>query len=242
MIRQTMVAWILVTGFPALQAQAEDRVVSIGESPFSAEADANGGHGRLVDLIRALDRATHSSTKIVLRPFARSLEETAAGHADFHIPLIQNGDSSAPPGLAYVTEVNFGQVPFVIYSHQRAPLDASSVVSAKKIEIEPGHESFFSFPVKVTHCVPCTLDKILLGRTDAMIVSADIVDPLLSNPKYKGIHRALYKVYPVRALVPIKSDSSETRRYLIEGMEQLHKTGEFWKVTGRNHQYLDWQP
>lgn len=243
MARLAVNVWVLVVGFcAALNAEAYDRVASIGESPISAEADPAGGHGMLVDLVRALDKATHSSTKIVLRPFARSLKETAAGRADFHIPLIQNEGSPAPDGLVYVSEVDFGQVQFVIYSRKLAPLDAKTVAGAARIETEPDHESFFPFPVTVTHCVPCSLDKVLLGRADALIVAADIVDPLLSNPKYKGIHRALYKTYPVRALVPANADSAATRRYLIDGVKRLKETGELWDITGHNKPYSDWQP
>jgi len=245
MARLTLIVWVLVIGiFTAFHAAAEDRVASIGESPFSAQADATGVHGRQVDLVRALDRATHSSTKIIVQPFARSLKETAAGHADFHIPLIQDKDSPAPEGLVYVTEVNFGNIPFVIYSRKLAPLDAKTVAGAKYIEIEPGHESFFPFPVEVTHCVPCSLNKVLLGRTDALIVAADIVDPLLGKPKYKGIHRALFKMYPVRALVPANADSAATRRYLIEGAKHIQETGEMWDILGHNMltPYSDWQP
>jgi hypothetical protein len=240
-----MIACVFVVGIlMAFHAEAEDRIASIGESPFSAQADATGVHGRQVDLVRALDRATHSATKIVVQPFARSLKETAAGHADFHIPLIQDQDSSAPDGLVYVTEVNFGNIPFVIYSRKIAPLDAKTVAGAKNIEIEPGHESFFKFPVKGTHCVPCSLDKVLLGRTDALIVAADIVDPLLAKPKYKGIHRALFKMYPVRALVPANADSAATRRYLIEGAKHIQETGEMWEILGHDMSasYSDWQP
>ena len=241
--RRAAIAWVSVVGLcTAFQAEAYDRVASIGESPISAEADAQGGHGLLVDVVRALDKATHSSTKIVLRPFARSLKETAAGHADFHLPLIQNDDSPAPPGLVYVMDVDFGQVQFVIYSRKLAPFDAKTVAGAKIVETEPGHESFFPFPVRVTHCVACSLDKVLLGRADALIVPTDIVDPLLKNPKYQGIHRAFYKAYPVRALVPANADSSATRRYLIEGVKRLKETGELWKITGHNQPYVDWQP
>jgi hypothetical protein len=245
MARLTLIVWVLAFGlFMAFHARAEDRVASIGESPFSAQVDATGVHGRQVDLVRALDRATHSSTKIIVLPFARSLKETAAGHADFHIPLIQDENSPAPEGLVYVTEVNFGYIPFVIYSRKIAPLDAKTVANAKNIDIEPGHESFFPFPVRVTYCVPCSLDKVLLGRTDALIVPGDIVDSLLHKPKYKGIHRALFKMYPVRALVPANADTAATRRYLIEGAKRLQETGEMWKILGHDmrNPYSDWQP
>src|SRR5882757_246967 len=243
MPRLTVVRWALIVGvLTAFHAKAQDRVASIAESPFSAESTATGDRGMLVDLVRALDKATNSTTKIVLRPFARSLRETAAGLADFHIPLIQNDDVPAPEGLAYVTEVDFGQAQFVIYSRKLAALDAKTVAAAKNIEIEPGHESFFPFPVSVTHCLPCSLDKVLLGRVDAMIVAADVVDPLLSQARYKGIHRALFKSFPVRAVVPAKADSAATRRYLIEGVKYLKETGELWKITRHDKSYSDWQP
>jgi hypothetical protein len=201
-------------------------------------SDAGGDHGKLVDLIHALDRATHSSTKIVLRPFARSLKETAAGLADFHIPLIENPGTPPPPGLAYVMDADFGRIPFVIYSQKHAPLDAKTVAGARRIEIEPYHEAFFPFPVTATHCVPCSLDMVVLGRIDALIVPQDIVDPLLrNNPKYKGIHRDLYKTFPVRALVPVNVDSTATRRYLIEGTTRLKAVGDL-----RDQPYSDWQP
>ena len=196
----------------------------------------------LVNVVHALDRATHSSTKIVLRPFARSLKETAAGLADFHLPLIQDDAAPPPEGLVYVMEVDFGQIPFVIYSRKVTPLDAMTVAGAKTVEVEPGHEPFFPFPVAATYCVPCSLDKILVGRTDALIMPAEVVDPLLSEPKYKGVHRALFKMYPVRALVPANADSTATRRYLIEGVNRLKETGELWQITRHNLPYSDWQP
>jgi len=240
-----LIAMISVLVFGAMavaSAYAADRTVSIGESTGSAEADANGGHGMMVDMIKAMDRVTHSSTKIVVRPFARSLNETAAGKADFHIPFIQNDGSPAPKGLAYVTEVDFGQVQFVIYSRKVDPLNTKTVAAHKHVDVEPGHESFFPFPVTATYCVPCSLDQVALGRIDALIVSSDIVDPLLHNPKYKGIHRALYQSYPVRALVPTNVDSSATRRYLVESVTELKSTGEMWRITHGNIPYSDWQP
>ena len=245
MVRMTLMAWVLSCVFCQVShAQTYDRVVSIGESPNSAEADASGGHGMLLDLVRALDRATHSSTKIVLHPFARSFRETAAGRADFHIPLIQGDQVPPPPGLVYVTEVDFGQIQFVIYSRKTNPLDAKTVAGAGIIESEPGHEAFYPFPVSPTYCVPCSLDKVLLGRSDALIVPSEVVDPLLkSQPDvYKGLHRALYKSYPVRALVPANVDSKATRRYLIDGVKRLKETGELWKITGHDRAYSDWQP
>ena len=240
----TVAFLILAAVLPAATSAAQpDRVVSIGQSPFSAEPDAGGGHGMLVDLIRAMDRATHSSTRIVIRPFARSLKETAAGMADFHIPLIQSDAAPAPEGLAYVMEVDLGQTQFVIYSRKQAPLDAGTVAAAANVDVEPGHKAFFPFEVNETHCVPCSLDKVLLGRADALIAAADIVDPLLADARYKGaIRRALYKSFPVRALVPAHADSSATRRYLVEGIGQLKRTGEFWSITRHNVPYSDWQP
>jgi len=235
---------VLAAALPAAAAAQgqPDRVVSIGQSPFSAEPDANGGHGMLVDLVRALDRATHSSSRSVIRPFERSLRETAAGMADFHIPLIQSDAAPAPQGLAYVMEVDFGQTPFVIYSRKAAPFDAASVPSARAIDVESGHRQFFAFPVDESHCVPCSLDKVLTGRADALIASADIVDPLLAQPQYKGIHRALYKSFPVRALVPAHAEASAVRRYLVEGMRELKRTGEFAVITRPHVRYTDWQP
>jgi hypothetical protein len=233
----------LVAGvFTACSAAAYDRVVSIGESPHSAVTDASGSHGMLVDLVRALDKATNTSTEVVLRPFARSLKETADGHADFHIPFIQDDDAPAPAGLAYVEEVDFGQVHFVIYSRKQLPFDANTVASARLVEVEPGHEAFYPFAVSVTYCVPCSLDKILRGRIDALIVPSEVVDPLLSQPKYKAIHRALFKSYPVRALIPVKADSAAIRRYLIDGVTRLKETGELWRITRHDLPYSDWQP
>jgi len=223
-------------------AQAYDRVASLGESPFASAFDDTGNHGTMVDLIGALDRVTQSSTEIVLRPFARSLQETAEGHADFHLPFIQADDVPAPEGLAYVMDVDFGPVAFVIYSRKQAAFDAQTVAKASSIDVEPGHERFFPFPVEVTHCVRCSLDSLLEARTDALILSDDVVDPLLADAKYKEIHRALYKFFPVRALVPANADSSATRRYLIEGVRRLKATGEFARITGNNRKYSDWQP
>jgi hypothetical protein len=241
--RLAFILWVLLGSLcAASHAQSYDRVASIGESPGSAEEGDNGVRGMLVELVHALDRATHSSTRIVLRPFARSLLETAAGKADFHLPLIQNGNSPAPEGLAYVTEVDFGQIPFVIYSRKADPVNAKTVGSNRIVITEAGHEAFFPFPVSESNCLSCSLDMILANRADALVVPAEVADPLLTNPNYKGIHRALYAYFPVRALVPAKADSSATRRYLIDGVRQLKKTGELWKITGHKKIYSNWQP
>jgi hypothetical protein len=223
-------------------AQSYDRIGSLAENPFSAVADEKGDHGMLVELVRALDRVTHSSTRIVIRPFARSLMETASGKADFHLPLIQSDTAPAPDGLAYVTEVDIGQVPFVIYSRKTAPLDTKTVSDHKVVMTEPGHTAIFPFPVVETRCLSCSLDMILKDRADALIVPGEIIDPLLADAKYKGIHRALYASFPVRALVPVNADSAATRRYLIDGITQLKRTGELWKITGHQKSYTDWQP
>ena len=222
-------------------SEAHDRVASIAQARFSTESDTAGPHWMLINLVHALDRVTNSSTKIVLRPFARSLEETAAGLADFHLPLIQSGDTPAPQGLAYVSEVDFGPAYFVIYSRKQEPLNAATL-PGHRVEAEPGHGSLFPFPVNATQCLPCSLDKVLLARADALIGPSEVIDPLLADPKYRDIHRALYKSYPVRALVPVRADSSATRRYLIEGVKRLKETGEFWKITHHDLPYSDWQP
>jgi hypothetical protein len=228
----------------AQAATAQDRIASIGDTAPAAETaqEAGGAYLKLEALIRAMDRATHSSTRIVVRPFARSLQETAAGQADFHLPLAQAPGAAPPRGLVFVTEVDFGRTPFVIYSRKTAPLDADSVAHALQVEIEPGHESFFSFPVQATYCIPCSLDKILAGRSDALIVSSQIVDPLLrQDPRYKPLHRALFRYFPVRALVPAAADSAATRRYLVDGVARIKKSGELARIMGSDV-YSDWQP
>ena len=223
-------------------ADAYDRTASIGDSRESAEADAEGQNSKLVAVIRAMDRETNSSTQIIQRPFPRSLKETAAGRADFHLPFIDNGTLPAPEGLAYVKEVDFGEVFFVIYSQKANAFDATSVAGAKLVEAEPGHDAFFPFPVRETRCVSCSLDKILQGRLDALIVSEDLVDPLLRDAKYKEIHRALYGGYVVRALIPAIADSEAVRRYLIDGVEALKRSGELWDIAPHPFAYSDWQP
>ena len=195
-----------------------------------------------VDLVHAMDRATHSSTRIVVRPFGRSLQDTAHGDADFHMPLIQDTSVPPPKGLAYVMDADFGDVHFVVYSRKTQPFDSHNIGTAQGVEIEPGHDAFFAFPVEVTHCVPCSLDKVLSGHADALVVASDIVDPLLHDPKYRGIHRALYKSYPVRALVPVAKDSKAARAYLAEGTARLKKSGEMWTITHHDQPYADWQP
>ena len=118
MVRMTAIIGTLVVGaLVASPVGAEDRVASVAKSSFSTEPSAAGGDSTLVDLIHALDKATHSSTKIVLRPFARSLKDTADGLADFHIPFIQDDNLPPPEGLLYVTEVDFGRVQQIGRAH-----------------------------------------------------------------------------------------------------------------------------
>ena len=223
-------------------AQPYDRVASIAQSPLPHRADMPGGEDQLIALVKAMDKATHSSTRIITSPFSRSLRRTASGEADFHLPFIQEGNAPPPPGLQYLTEVDFGESNFVIYSRKLAPLSAQSVASAKVIEVEPDHQSFFPFTVKATYCIPCSLDQVLSGRADALIVASDIVDPLLTQVAYKGIHRALYKSFPVRALIPANGDTTAVRHYLIEGATKLKESGELLSIRTCGGAYADWQP
>ena len=225
------------------RAAAEDRVVSIGDSSLEEpQAGMPPPYGKLVEVVRALDRATGTTSRITVLPFARSLSETAAGRADFHIPFIQSGGLPPPPGLAFVPEVDFGEAQFVVYSRRADALDSRSVAAAREVETEPGHEDLFPFPVHATYCVPCSLDKMLLGRSDALIVSSEIVDPLLHDPKYRGLHRAPYRRYPLRALVPAGADSSATRRFLEQGLARIKASGELWRILHSDRPYADWQP
>ncbi|MBT0569052.1 hypothetical protein KIK84_01810 [Curvibacter sp. CHRR-16] len=222
----------LLSGLIPTHAQTYDRVVSLPENGAS--------QGELVEFVRALDRATHTRTKIVNRPFARSLLETAAGKADFHLPMIQDGDKPAPAGLVYVSEVEIGRVPFVIYSRKSEPLDAHSVGQEGHIVlIEAAHASLYPFPVTESNCLQCSMDMVLSKRADALIVPMNVGDPLLKSPHYSGIHRALYKSYPVRALVPARADAAAIRRYLTEGIKQLKQSGQMEQYLVR---YVDWQP
>ena len=232
---------LLLAAFAAC-CHATGLTISVGESPFSADSDVHGDRGKLVNLILALDQVNHTHSKIVLRPFARSLKETAEHQADIHIPLIEVPGVPPPPGLAYVTDVDMGRVNFVIYSRKVMPYTAASVAHAGSIEVEPGHQAFFPFATLETHCVPCSLKKVNIGRLDAMIVSSDIIDPLLSDPQYHTLQRALYHAYTVRALVPSSGDTQPARTYLIHGLRQLQRSGQFNKITHNQGQYQDWQP
>lgn len=216
-----------------------DRVASIA----TASDGPRSNRQTMIELIRALDRVTKSTTKVVFRPFARSLQETAAGRADFHFPLIEFDGVAAPEGLAYVDEVDFGRVQFVIYSRKDAPVDASALGRSGSVEVEAGHQELLPFPGNESNCIPCSLDKILIGRIDALVASTDAVDPVLSEPRYKKIHRSRYKGLRVRALVPVNADSAATRRYLADGMSELRSSGEYRRLAPSADQpYSDWQP
>jgi len=237
-------ALCLALGLGQAAAQtAPDRVASIGATVApGGPASVDEGFQKLEALVRAMDHATGSTSRIVVRPFARSLEETAAGRADFHLPLAEAPGVAPPPGLAFVTEADFGRTYFVVYSRRSAPLDAVSVAHAAQVEIEPGHEAFFAFAAHPTYCIPCSLDKILAGRSDALIVASHVADPLLrQDPRYRGLHRALYRYYPVRALVAAGVDSSATRRYIAQGLASIKRSGELARIMGSDV-YSDWQP
>jgi hypothetical protein len=241
---------LLIITFSALSfftssvfAEGFDRLVSVGISPNAIEGPNNSKVRILIiDLINALDKATQTKSKIVIRPFARSLKETADGHADFHIPIIRNANTNLPKGLDYLDGVNFPSIAFVIYSRKNNPLDAETVIDEKLVEVEAGHQPFFPFKVTETHCISCSLDKLLLGRINALIIAADVVDPMLKQERYKRIHRALYKHYPVTVLVPTSKDSEPVRQYFIDGTKRLREIGELPKGLKPRGLYVDWQP
>jgi len=246
MSKRAVAHWVAALAWGVAGACAAgpyDRTASVGDSsPAAAQADPAAPYRNLVRVIEAMDRATNTRTRVVLRPFARSLQETAAGQADFHLPYIQQDGAPPPPGLSYVEEVDFGLTHFVVYSRKSEPLDARSVVAAAVVEVEPGHDRLFAFPVRPTVCIPCSLDKVLQGRADALVVAAATVDPLLGDPKYRAIHRALFGSFPMRALVPSAGDSRAARRYLADGVRRIKASGELWRLLPGNRPYVDWQP
>jgi len=227
----------------SFEARADSFSASLAAMPQSAEIDKNGNlTGAYVDLVRALDRVTGSTTKIRVVPFQRSITFLINGDADYHIPLIETPGID-PKSLPYAfSTATLFQVAFVLYSNKNKPLEVNNL-GKYNIVTDTAHTGFFPFPVKGENCLSCAIRMVNSGRIDGFIFAQNEIDPFIKKFGLNNVHRQLYKNFNVKVLIPKGTQGKAIDNYFSSGMRILKERGEYKKLLAPIlSPYQEWQP
>ncbi len=223
----------------ATPATAKELTASIANMPGYAESVDKGV---LVDLVKAIEKESGVTIKREVVPFARSMDNVINRRADFHLPLIMvpNADQSKL-NYDHSTETIF-HVNFIMYSNKNKPLD-SAKLAGYKLETDRAHTQYFPFPIEATSNLESSLKKVDAGRIDGFIFADFASDPLVKKNALKNIHRALYKVFDVKIILPKGEHGGDLDKLLSSAIQALRKNGMYDKIMGPiDTPYVDWQP
>lgn len=210
----------------SLAAKAADYKASIAQMPVYAESHDKGV---LVDLVKAIAKASGKTIEWQVVPFARSMSDVEAAKVDFHLPLIKPIDmSKANFGLS--TETIF-HVNFVLYANKSKPLDPAKLEGAS-LETDAAHVAYFPFAIKPSSSLEGSLKKVDLGRIDGFIFADTASDPLVKSNNLANIKRQLYKRFDVKIILPKGGKSADTDKFLSGAIKKLRDSGEFDKIMG----------
>lgn len=230
---------------------SKDLVASLAELPGLADTPDKGA---FVDLVKAMDEVyTAGKIKIVLYPFAHSVNNVIEGKADFHIPTVRNLkiDQSLKP---YNTvKEKMGTVYFVIYSNIEKKItkkmldDAIANIKKEafpyKIEIPSGIESEFPFPGISQNSVEQGLKKVESKRIDALVWAQEEVDLTLKKLKIKNINRTLWMGFEDAIIIAKGPEGDKINKLLSDLLKKLQKLGRLEQIYSKIHlPYDDWQP
>ena len=201
MIRSTLFLRLLIVslGLFSPHASSIELVVRVSELPGFADSNESG---LLIELLKYLDsKAPDVELNVDVVPFSRAVALVQNNQADIQLPIIHSSDGG-PSGLAYSGRVLFN-VPFAIYSNKSKPISASDFdavpySSNLTIETDAAHLYMFRRTLHASVCIKCSVEKVALGRVDALIYAEPIVSAHLNSANRELIHKAPYKSYPVK--------------------------------------------
>jgi len=220
----------VVLGLWTTQVSAADRTASLAQLPVLAESETQGV---LVDLIKAIDKVTGTTTKIIVAPFQRSLKNVADGQADYHLPILDNPERPAQlDGLMLGKKTTVVNAKFGLYTHKDRPVDLAKA-DQFRLETEAGHVDFFPVKMAPSTCLDCSLRKILADRIDGVIFAMLEMDNLVANLEGKeNIRRSVYRVYRGTAILPANAKGEATDAFLADALEKLKANGEYQRILG----------
>lgn len=220
-------------------AWAAEYKASIAKMPVYAESQDKGV---LVDLTKAIAKASGNNITIQVVPFKRSMADAMAGTVSFHMPLIKNALIPADKLKFDYSTATIFHVNFVLYTNKKNPVDIKKI-KEYKIETEGAHIGYFDFPALPSSNIVSSLKKVDAGRIDGFIFADTASDPLVKQNNLKGVKRQLYKVFEVKIVLPKGQQGGDVDKMLSAAIDKLKKSGEFQKIMDPiDQKYNDWQP
>lgn len=179
--------------------------------------------------------------KVEYYPFKRSVLNVVNRQVDFHFPLIKNPyKSSSELGFDYSTSM-ITNIDFVLYTRRNKPIDIENL-SAYKIATDAAHSDLFNFPVQGIFTVDGALQKLNSGRIDGYIFSGEVVDTRLRALNLTNLHRQLYRVYDVHAILPLGGQGNKTDQMITEAQKAIATSIDYQEVISKIYvPYSDWQ-
>ncbi|WP_156510453.1 hypothetical protein [Labrenzia sp. OB1] len=187
--------------------------VSFGETPGLTEP---GKKSTLIEFIENMTVGAGIDLQYQVVPFKRSLISVSAGHADMHVPLLQSDDNLLIDENLMYSEASFFEVPFNVYMEADSEISGSDIWSGGElIETDAAHTHFFPFSVTGSHCMECSLRKLVRGRIDAYIYAEVTTERTIKKLDFgHKIRREFYKTFPVKAVLPRNECGEELNRKL----------------------------
>lgn len=225
--------------FMGAPASAKELKASLAQMPVYAESMDKGV---LIDLVKLIEKESGVTIHREVVPFARSMDNVINRQVNFHMPLIMvpNADESKLP-YDHSTETIF-HVNFVLYTNKSKPLDSSKLASYK-LETDRAHTQYFPFPIEPSTNLESSLKKLDAGRIDGFIFADFASDPIIKQTGLKNVHRALYKTFDVKIILPKGGRGGEVDKLLSSSIQSLRKKGDYDKLMSAiDKPYDDWQP
>lgn len=227
-IRITAVACTALVTTSGAWAAGKTWKASLAQMPVYAESAEKGV---LVDLVKALEKASGDKIELQVVPFPRSMNDVQERKVDFHMPLIQLPGSETGTGkFDYSTETIF-HVNFTLYSTKGLDVNPGNV-SKFKVETEQAHTEYFGFPIVPSSNIDGSLKKVNAGRIDAFIFADNASDPLVKAGNLSNIKRQLYKRFPVRVVLPKGARGGPADKFLSETIGKLRASGDMDRIMG----------
>ncbi|MCK6434953.1 MAG: transporter substrate-binding domain-containing protein [Burkholderiaceae bacterium] len=223
----------------SVYAAGQNWKVSLAQMPVYAESTDKGV---LVDLVKALERASGDKLELQVVPFPRSMSDVQEKKVDFHMPLIQlPGSETGTPKFDYSNETIF-HVNFTMYSSKS--VDVTPATASKfKVETEQAHVEYFDFPIVASNSIDGSLKKVNAGRIDAFIFADNACDPIIKAGGLSNVKRQLYKRFDVKVVLPKGGRGGAADKWLTVNIGKLRASGEFDKIMGKiDAPYQAWQP
>ncbi len=187
--------------------------VSFGELPGITEP---GKKSFLIEFTEKMAVDAGMDFQYQVAPFKRSLITVSEGQADMHVPFLQSDDNLLIDEKLMYSEASFFEVPFKVYMSVDSEVSGSDIGSkGELIETDAAHTHFFPFSVEGSHCMECSLSKLVHGRIDAYIYAADTTERTIKKLGLEqNIRSEFYKAFPAKAVLPRNACGQALNRQL----------------------------